>query len=118
MRISDWSSDVCSSDLRRSESPGRFPVNFDQIVAAARQVGTLAPRASYWSFSWHETNCPVSEDGRGCTCTPEVTVQPLHADVFIEVGMHAELVTMSRRSCWRDSSVRTDRKRTRLNSSH
>src|SRR3546814_6553029 len=97
MRISDWSSDVCSSDLRRSESPGRFPVNFDQIVAAARQVGTLAPRASYWSFSWHETNCPVSEDGRGCTCTPEVTVQPLHADVFIEVGMHGELVTMSRR---------------------
>src|SRR3546814_5420103 len=55
-------------------------------------------RSSYWSFSWHETNCPVSEDGRGCTCTPEVTVQPLHADVFIEVGMHDELVTMSRRS--------------------
>src|SRR3546814_6174100 len=92
MRISDWSSDVCSSDL---------------IVAAARQVGTLAPRASYWSFSWHETNCPVSEDGRGCTCTPEVTVQPLHADVFIEVGMHGELVTMSRRSRWRDRSFRT-----------
>src|SRR3546814_14589396 len=79
-------------------SLGGRRVNFDQIVAAARQAGTLAPRASYWSFSWHETHCPVSEDGRGCTCTPEVTVQPLHADVFIEVGMHGELVTMSRRS--------------------
>src|SRR3546814_13529897 len=104
MRISDWSSDVCSSDLIRtlpplygkgtplSERPkrpncpkrpsrasplGGRRVNFDQIVAAARQVGTLAPRASYWSFSWHETNCPVSEDGRGCTCTPEVTVQQI-----------------------------------------
>src|SRR3546814_16435220 len=62
----------------------------------------------------------VSEDGRGCTCTPEVTVQPLHADVFIEVGMHGELVTMSRRS-WRWQSMQTptsDRKSTRLNSSH
>lgn len=73
-------------------------MNFDQIVAAARQAGTLDPRSPYWSFSWHEPQCPVSEDGRGCTCTPEVTVQPLHSDLFIEVGMRGELVTMGRRS--------------------
>src|SRR3546814_5502922 len=84
----------CPKRPSRASPLGGRRVNFDQIVAAARQAGTLAPRASYWSFSWHETHCPVSEDGRGCTCTPEVTVQPLHADVFIEVGMHGELVTM------------------------
>src|SRR3546814_3567186 len=69
----------CPKRPSRASPLGGRRVNFDQIVAAARQAGTLAPRASYWSFSWHETHCPVSEDGRGCTCTPEVTVQPLHA---------------------------------------
>ena len=73
-------------------------MNFDQIVAAARQRGTLDPRADYWAFSWHEHRCPVTQDGRGCTCAPEVTVQPVDADLFIEVGMSGELVAVCRTS--------------------
>src|SRR3546814_18932399 len=32
MRISDWSSDVCSSDLRRPGAVGRGDMRFDQVA--------------------------------------------------------------------------------------
>src|SRR3546814_16828174 len=38
MRISDWSSDVCSSDLRSMRVPARFDVDGD------RRLGELAPQ--------------------------------------------------------------------------
>src|SRR3546814_5555265 len=41
MRISDWSSDVCSSDLDRAQAP--FPGR--RVDAAARQPGGLVQRA-------------------------------------------------------------------------
>src|SRR3546814_19494919 len=45
MRISDWSSDVCSSDLRRCCGPGswwpdRMPTEFTLIDAIARRAAT------------------------------------------------------------------------------
>src|SRR3546814_2085210 len=39
MRISDWSSDVCSSDLGRAPRPAH------PVVAAARGAAVAAPRA-------------------------------------------------------------------------
>src|SRR3546814_7531915 len=43
MRISDWSSDVCSSDLLARTVQGRF----EEGMALARQALTASPRADY-----------------------------------------------------------------------
>src|SRR3546814_20779476 len=57
MRISDWSSDVCSSDLR----PARPPATCSTIIAAATALSTLArpiaiatPKAAE-PFRWRGT---------------------------------------------------------------
>src|SRR3546814_10489503 len=40
MRISDWSSDVCSSDLRRVPLP-RLDVSLDRLLQRIHQIGSL-----------------------------------------------------------------------------
>src|SRR3546814_4552326 len=49
MRISDWSSDVCSSDLSPGVSPGedrmRSPIILGALVALLTPAGALAQRA-------------------------------------------------------------------------
>src|SRR3546814_16221357 len=45
MRISDWSSDVCSSDLRIGIDPADGPAAADVVVALADRVKTLAEMA-------------------------------------------------------------------------
>src|SRR3546814_13542549 len=50
MRISDWSSDVCASDLsRRPADPGRQPLSFrgDQRRPAVRPEGGIRPAPRY-----------------------------------------------------------------------
>src|SRR3546814_1149664 len=41
MRISDWSSDVCSSDLPRHRRRGRAHILFEGVVRALRQPGDV-----------------------------------------------------------------------------
>src|SRR3546814_20333367 len=36
MRISDWSSDVCSSDLSAPENSSEIPMQFSQLLSAMR----------------------------------------------------------------------------------
>src|SRR3546814_7339162 len=42
MRISDWSSDVCSSDLRKRRVPlPRLDVSLDRLLQRIHQIGSL-----------------------------------------------------------------------------
>src|SRR3546814_15139700 len=41
MRISDWSSDVCSSDLSHPEETGRVPQHLRQAVQRLRAAGEV-----------------------------------------------------------------------------
>src|SRR3546814_11371437 len=47
MRISDWSSDVCSSDLHRTRARARYMEGFDAVAGVADFLDTLGatPRA-------------------------------------------------------------------------
>src|SRR3546814_1649605 len=106
MRISDWSSDVCSSDLIVEVTPDMFTV----VTLVASGFGVAVLPASI---------C--------CISLPGVVYRPLADDL-----QHAELAFAFRkndsapavraligevRSLWRSSDL-TDRKSTRLNSSH
>src|SRR3546814_10241181 len=55
MRISDWSSDVCSSDLGRGRSPGPR-LRQEQIAAAVRRQGRVSVEQLALRFKTsHET---------------------------------------------------------------
>src|SRR3546814_9056954 len=59
MRISDWSSDVCSSDLRRAE--GLFLAEGLRIATEAREAGVLPA----WLFLGPSgTPCPAKRSNR------------------------------------------------------
>src|SRR3546814_8444699 len=64
MRISDWSSDVCSSDLARSEPKfsigvSLMPATIHAAVRAKQIVESLGGR---WSGSRGECRCPAHDD--------------------------------------------------------
>src|SRR3546814_2534604 len=119
MRISDWSSDVCSSDLQRipfegqsadkpwyallelsdSESAEHARERFETIVGEAIEAGlvqdaVIAANISQSKALWHlRESIPLAEKAFG---------KSIKHDVSIPVSLMAEL----------------DRKSTRLNSSH
>src|SRR3546814_8068388 len=53
LRISDWSSDVCSSDLARVSNPGCYSTGFIALVAPLVRAGLLP---ADWPYMCH----PVS----------------------------------------------------------
>src|SRR3546814_6836846 len=57
MRISDWSSDVCSSDLRIDQ-----PV-VDQV--RARRIADRNPRSIKRELGWVAEQCRIDGDARG-----------------------------------------------------
>src|SRR3546814_3524023 len=53
MRISDWSSDVCSSDLTTAYTIASYPVNNKKTVGVVIEVETMQPNlAERRSKSW------------------------------------------------------------------
>src|SRR3546814_6667995 len=120
MRISDWSSDVCSSDLGegnvtfREAAEGVDAADFDAVIAVigetpyAETNGDIVPSDTVTHSRHYPEDLAVLEAvaGKG---TPVVTVfvsgRPLYAN---------DLINLS------DAFVAAwlDRKRTRLNSSH
>src|SRR3546814_6066530 len=85
MRISDWSSDVCSSDLRRSEGSGS-EAPWKTVTAADK--------------SWPPSS--VQSPGRSRAVTPPVDAaeqeQPHHVDEMPVPGRRLEAEMMVRRS--------------------
>src|SRR3546814_2833550 len=121
MRISDWSSDVCSSDLRRSEGSGS-EAPWKTVTAADK--------------SWPPSS--VRSPGRSRAVTPPVDAaeqeQPHHVDEMPVPGRRLEAEMMVRgevalhgaheadeqedRADDHVETVEADRKSTRLNPSH
>src|SRR3546814_6661734 len=103
MRISDWSSDVCSSDLSRSN------------VANGRRyrLGHVNETVNV-SFSLPINDRHALFDARLGIAPPMITqrVQPRRQD---QGRWHSRLVAKKRRSA---PAFQVDRKSTRLNSSH
>src|SRR3546814_6196619 len=58
MRISDWSSDVCSSDLENERNQARYPAPSE--IPRRRGRGSIPDRAEHRCGEWHNaSHCPV-----------------------------------------------------------
>src|SRR3546814_10367041 len=112
MRISDWSSDVCSSDLPRPNRRMAAPMS-DQFTPAQQHAD--APLRLFNSLTRAvEPFAPIQPNhARVYSCGPTVYnyahLGNLRAYVFTD--------TLRRTLLWKGLDV-TDRKSTRLNSSH
>src|SRR3546814_4966155 len=107
MRMSDWSSDVCSSDLRRRlRMPERYPGGLE-ILAPGHPAAQRDPhrhvqlvlQASQW-FVVRQTTAPVAD----------TQFAVLLQFVAARIHHHARIAPRA--------IQRLDRKSTRLNSSH
>src|SRR3546814_1728827 len=123
MRISDWSSDVCSSDLRLTHSfSNRSRVSTFREFRTAEKAAELAP-----AFN-HVAHAPVSLarlDRRGaikqCRLPRRLASYPLPLAVsglFKFPGMDVVIPCPDASPVSLSVRERKDRKSTRLNSSH
>src|SRR3546814_10269276 len=101
MRISDWSSDVCSSDLPLVQEPTQYTYGHDRNPANVQRQGVAAPTGAN---AGRGGNVPVSGQ----------------LDLFSAEGTRSPAVPEKRDGFWVNvKAVKTgDRKSTRLNSSH
>src|SRR3546814_1643857 len=104
MRISDWSSDVCSSDLDRLEEPGNW-IALIELFRNAAHFGDDDRRKIDLGFFVEPGLAPVAlaRDRAGC-----IDEAPGDSAVFVDEGRKADMA--------RDLFL--ERKSTRLNSSH
>src|SRR3546814_9971437 len=123
LRISDWSSDVCSSDLVEVEvmhgeiqHRGRAAANADYFEAASNQPfhqrGLECRRAEAAVVSDRDSRPPGDRDGfcKGPSDRPRV----LHIQVVADRASNVVLA----KDRGLEPMRRSDRKRPRLNSSH
>src|SRR3546814_3141958 len=116
MRISDWSSDVCSSDLKRCEENG-FPLS-------------ISPHQLRHTFAVHMLALLIQQRLREAALPagPVESYRLILGDPLQQVQRllgHASLATtyiyldhIATRADTVDAAVEEDRKSTRLNSSH
>src|SRR3546814_1803431 len=103
MRISDWSSDVCSSDLIIE-----VPLNSPDPL---RSIGLLAQRLGDRAVIGAGTVLSVEDVGRVASHGGQIIVSPSTDAEVIEATVEAGLVSAP-------GYFTPDRKSTRLNSSH
>src|SRR3546814_7274080 len=109
MRISDWSSDVCSSDLRfRAEVIERFDAEFPRAIVEHEQVPLLDVGGDE-----EVQRRGLIDIGRAVGGEFE---QPALVD--LEAGLVAVLLVLRQEVEVLDAAAALDRKRTRLTSGH
>src|SRR3546814_1980236 len=102
MRISDWSSDVCSSDLAAEVGAGVLPVGVEEeVVELARQVVVVGDVLLRFA------------DRVVLLQAPDVAAER-EAELHQRIALEVEVVARQQR----DEVAQGDRKSTRLNSSH
>src|SRR3546814_7422969 len=91
MRISDWSSDVCSSDLDVTLESGNFPVN-DEILKLAAQRLLLESGVTLLYHSWF-SDCVMEGDRVSHVIVQKKAGRVAYAeDIFIDCTGDADLV--------------------------
>src|SRR3546814_4289847 len=105
MRISDWSSDVCSSDL-----PGRKS-------SLPKQPGVLAPSARL-SAPWSWIDAGDSAKTCSASIDPAFPAPPDARRIVSAPGNRDRLYLQQYDALAAKLSAQADRKSTRLNSSH
>src|SRR3546814_3308857 len=110
MRISDWSSDVCSSDLDRgpeiAATLAQTRIAIQQAGDAAEQIGQLAGTTN---DILDKEGRPLMADLRKTVATAQRSMENLDAAISeVQPGLHK----------FSTSTMPEDRKSTRLNSSH
>src|SRR3546814_8682290 len=112
MRISDWSSDVCSSDLAESDQGQTLPAS---VHVSARRAAAL--RYGENPHQQAALYVPVANALRGIAQAEQVQGKELSYNNYNDADAALELV-----SEFRDGPptvvIVKDRKSTRLNSSH
>src|SRR3546814_4778179 len=115
MRISDWSSDVCSSDLRAmTELLGTSGQEYDTRLAAVRAF-MLERRLDAVLLSAPENIFYLTGLDHWGYFAPHMLIVPLQGEVVL-VTRAMERVTIANQV--RNARFEGDRKSTRLNSSH
>src|SRR3546814_8243571 len=122
MRISDWSSDVCSSDLLYDARPGRNPFAITQDIA---ERGKNAVRAAMDGFKRNRAEKAIRvalefQQERGVPLDrPAFERMERAAARMIRMPAVGELTDLElAKILIVDSSIQKDRTSTRLNSSH
>src|SRR3546814_10465420 len=96
MRISDWSSDVCSSDLHE---PPHHMSTLRMVAAAPAELGYLRLRRNKRSATASSTSTTPSSADRLSVCDPEVVVLRLaHPGVGRSEEHTSELQSLLRTS--------------------
>src|SRR3546814_7978151 len=135
MRISDWSSDVCSSDLIETERRAAFKRGLKIRPAADRRVEQLVVGGAFGELHRDFLDMEPERCGQQCKLESRALVQVArafrqalpqqrtHAEAMRGIGRLARLEQTQLdapgfdRQC-RINTGATDRKSTRLNSSH
>src|SRR3546814_7386649 len=118
MRISDWSSDVCSSDLRASRAAGQRDVarteDADAGLAGGLRLDIARPGDRYIDVARDEPfGIDVARSGDADVARRDIAA----ADFDIARSRNLDLGILARQL--RDLEIaRSDRTSTRLNSSH
>src|SRR3546814_1804783 len=111
MRISDWSSDVCSSDLKNERPPSTalqaFRTGFDKLTACSRGGGGEQVRSRLAALT--PQHCPQLRGGGD-----DLVGDRFQLDVGEALRMRLQF-DLDRQA---ELPVGEDRKSTRLNSSH
>src|SRR3546814_7499579 len=109
MRISDWSSDVCSSDLRSPDLTGSFGASYEGDVGANMIFGLSAD--AYYSDSYNASDARSPGGAQASFWRYNAGVRVGAADKRWEVALIGKNLTNKH-------YLLLDRKSTRLNSSH
>src|SRR3546814_9171604 len=76
MRISDWSSDVCSSDLTVNPATGEALKTFPTLSDAELDAAVAAAHGAY--AGWRQTRSEERRVGKACVSTCRSRWSPYH----------------------------------------
>src|SRR3546814_1728394 len=120
MRISDWSSDVCSSDLRCSQADGRYKIMARKLVFSRIFYPAQAQWQSYLRVPSHQSRKTCRQDATA-DCIPSPRSKPHRVRRYRVAPSEICLIYPEYSSVHINGKQQTcykDRKSTRLNSSH
>src|SRR3546814_19926176 len=111
MRISDWSSDVCSSDLRRKPVWRSYVGSCPALMALAISAFNALSRSPFqpWACAISCAACEYEQVPSGKTSLPRVRLKVSHRSEERRVGQECVSTCQSRWSPYHYKKTRTTR---------